>query len=501
MKRGSSTFGRRLNDVRALLSITWPLLAAAVSLLLVAKASADVMAGVRAYVTGESHWSKGQKDAIFHLLQYARNHDERSFQQYREALSAPLGDKQGRLSLQREPADFAAARRGFLQGLLHEDDLDGVIFLFRWAGNSYLMAPSIALWTRGDDYISQLQEVGDALHASTQKSGAGAEVADEISRIEAINAELTPLTVAFSEELAAAAKRTQRLLLFVMLIAALIFVPAGLFFAGRFLLRSQRLALEKEALQQEVDIAARIQSALLPRLGGIAHLEVAAQMVPAAGVGGDCYDVQPARDGCWLAIGDVAGHGLSTGLVTMMTQSALSSAIRLSPDISPSSALTNINAVLNDNIRHRMSSDDYVTFVLLRSFSDGTVTYAGGHEELIVWRRSSGRCERVTTRGTWLGPLEDIARFTVDGHLKLEAGDLLVLYTDGVVEAFNDKREEFGLERLCSIIERHSSAPVEGVVSAIFAGVSDWMTAQNDDLTAMVVRYRGDTRQDGAGAG
>jgi len=78
-----------------------------------------------------------------------------------------------------------------------------------------------------------------------------------------------------------------------------------------------------------------------------------------------------------------------------MTQSALASVIRFAPEAGPRDALCAINAVLYDNVRRRMKSDDHVTFVLLRYHDDGRIVYAGGHEELILWRSGTGRCETV----------------------------------------------------------------------------------------------------------
>jgi serine phosphatase RsbU (regulator of sigma subunit) len=490
MSGRQNRFGALLGDPRQLLRITWPLLAAIFFLVAVSLVSAGIMSAVRAYVTGESHWSKGQKDAIFHLLQYARTRNPESFVLYQKALSAPLGDKSARLTLQSEHPDDDVAFAGFKQGLVQVDDIPGVIRLFKLFGGSYLMVASIALWTAGDVYIGELQKVGDELHALISRGDATeAEVSVLATRIETINRGLTPLTVEFSEALATAAKRTQRLLIALMLVFVALLVPAGLYLAGRFLARSETLAKAKEALQREVDIAARIQSTILPTLGGVPRLDVAARMLPAADVGGDCYDIQPAVNGCWIAMGDVAGHGLSTGLVTMMIQSALACVTRFAPDAEPNQAVCAINAVLHDNVRNRMKSDDHVTFVLMRYFEDGRVVYAGAHEELIIWRAATRRCETLLTRGTWLGPMADISRHTVNATLQLQHGDLLVLYTDGVVEAANASREEFGLQRLCTFIEEKSTAPVDDIVAGLFEKVAAWATQQDDDVTAMVMRY------------
>src|SRR5262252_1055280 len=89
---------------------------------------------------------------------------------------------------------------------------------------------------------------------------------------------------------------------------------------------------ERERLAEELEIAARIQATMLPRISRVAGLEIAAVMVPSAEVGGDYYDIIPTKGGCWIGIGDVAGHGLKSGLVMMMIQSILATLVRHEPD-------------------------------------------------------------------------------------------------------------------------------------------------------------------------
>ena len=95
---------------------------------------------------------------------------------------------------------------------------------------------------------------------------------------------------------------------------------------------TRRQVAERERLEKEMEIAARIQTSILPRDVSVAGLEIAAAMQPATEVGGDYYDVVPVDDGCWLGIGDVAGHGLGTGLVMLMMQSGIGALARKLPD-------------------------------------------------------------------------------------------------------------------------------------------------------------------------
>jgi sigma-B regulation protein RsbU (phosphoserine phosphatase) len=247
----------------------------------------------------------------------------------------------------------------------------------------------------------------------------------------------------------------------------------------------------KQRLEKELEIGARIQTCILPPTIEIQGLSVSARMIPASEVGGDYYDVFATRDGAWIGIGDVAGHGLTSGLVMLMVQSAVAALGRDRPDALPSEILGAVNAVLYDNIRHRLRQDEYVTLSLLRYHDDGRLVFAGAHEEMVVRRAATGRCETVPTLGTWVGVRSDIGSATVDASITLEEGDVLVLYTDGVTEAMDGDRRQFGLDRLAGVVEEIGAAPVDEIQRHILAEVARWSAQQDDDITVVVIRRRG----------
>ncbi len=255
----------------------------------------------------------------------------------------------------------------------------------------------------------------------------------------------------------------------------------------------ERTAFElaaKQRLEKELEIGARIQTCLLPRSVEIDGLEVAARMQPASEVGGDYYDFFAVARGGWIGIGDVAGHGLSSGLIMLMVQSSVASLCRKHPNASPREVVITLNNVLYDNIRHRLGNDEHVTFTLMRYFDDGRIAFAGAHEELLLCRAEDGKCRLVETPGTWLGAMKDVSRFTDDSHLQLREGDLLVLYTDGITEAMNESKEQFGLERLSALIEAAKDHPVEAIVERVFSEVRRHAREQDDDWTLLVMRYQ-----------
>ncbi|MGC4093623.1 MAG: SpoIIE family protein phosphatase [Polyangiaceae bacterium] len=252
-----------------------------------------------------------------------------------------------------------------------------------------------------------------------------------------------------------------------------------------------RERLASEQLQGEMAIARRIQTALSPRTLSVPGLAMAARMLPADEVGGDYYDVIPTGDGCWIGIGDVTGHGLLSGLVMLMIQSVVSALCNTRPNERPSTLVQDLNRVLVPNIRQRLERDEHATFMLLKYGTDGRIAFAGAHEDLIVYRARQGRCEVVPSAGVWLGIREDIAEATVEQSLELQSGDVLVLYTDGITEAQNAEFEQFGLARLCEVVEAQAARPVELILERIFGAVHAWSAVQRDDMSCLVLRYLG----------
>jgi len=255
--------------------------------------------------------------------------------------------------------------------------------------------------------------------------------------------------------------------------------------------RAAQEMAKKQRLEKELEIGARIQTCLLPNQIEIPDLEIAARMLPASEVGGDYYDAFPVPGGGFIGIGDVAGHGLTSGLVMLMVQSVVGALGRRYPDAAPRDIVSALNTVLFDNIRHRLHNKEHVTFTLFRYFGGGRFSFAGAHEELVIYRRRTGEVELVPTPGTWLGAMKEISKFTTDSELALEDGDLLVLYTDGVTEAMNAERAQFGLERLTALVQARALGPVAELCRELEERVLDWCNrSPDDDITVLAVRYR-----------
>src|SRR6188768_698777 len=114
-----------------LIGLVWPFIAVVLVQLLVAGLSLYTMSAVRAYVGGESFWSKGQKEAIYFLNLYADTGREAFFQHYEQAIAVPMADRRARMELEKPQPDFAVVREGFLAGGNHPDDIEGLIWLYQ----------------------------------------------------------------------------------------------------------------------------------------------------------------------------------------------------------------------------------------------------------------------------------------------------------------------------------------------------------------------------------
>ena len=243
----------------------------------------------------------------------------------------------------------------------------------------------------------------------------------------------------------------------------------GLLEANGALERSRaQLRAARDALWGEMEVAKRIQTALLPEDRRVGPYQIAARMVPAAEVGGDYYDIVDAGDGRhWIAIGDVSGHGVESGLVMMMTQTSILSLVRERPTRTPAEVFREVNGVLWQNIS-RMKANRYMTLNVVRLEPNG-LTMAGKHQDVLVWRRGHG-VDTVVNEGCWIGLVPDSGTHARDSFVPLAPGDVALFFTDGATEARNGRGEMYGEERLAAALARVAGLPLDDALGALFAG-------------------------------
>jgi serine phosphatase RsbU (regulator of sigma subunit)/pSer/pThr/pTyr-binding forkhead associated (FHA) protein len=250
--------------------------------------------------------------------------------------------------------------------------------------------------------------------------------------------------------------------------------------------RLYREATEKARIERELQLAAEIQRALLPEaMQSGAHFEVAAASVPCRSIGGDFFDYFNLAAGQFaFTLGDVAGKGPPAALLTAMIQGAF--AAQVTSIESPAALVAHINRTL---IRRAIQSR-FVTVMYGVLAADGRLTYCNaGHNPPVLVTRE--RIHRLETGGLILGLFPHAAY--AEESIQLEGGDTLVVFSDGVTEALNAAGDEFGEQRLLSCIEEHRSRPPGVLLDSILAAVRSFSAGavQNDDVTALVLRYTG----------
>ena len=189
--------------------VIWPFLVTVAVLLLLGNASLNVMAGLRAFVSAESHWSKAQKVAVGHLERYAETRNEDSYGRYLAEMSAAAGLRTARIELEKAIPDFDVARRGFRDARNQPDDIESMIALFRRFRNVGFMATTVAIWAQADAQLVELDAVAQALHSAIAAGKSRVVDLPALSiRVRAIDRQLTPLEDAFSANLGSVRSQT-----------------------------------------------------------------------------------------------------------------------------------------------------------------------------------------------------------------------------------------------------------------------------------------------------
>ena len=226
---------------------------------LTAVLSIELLSSVRAYVTGESLYSKAQMSAQMDVLAYARSHDEADYQRFQKSLQVPLGDRLAREALQRSPPDLELARRGLIEGGNSPEDVDGAIRLFLWFHRVPFMAAPIATWTDADHIIERIRAM---VEAARERILAGEIDSPEVVRMlfeaPSFNAELRKLENTFAWQLGEASRAVRRLVIALNLLIALVLTVTGFAFVRR--------TYRAEATSEAQTAASRAKTEFLSRM-------------------------------------------------------------------------------------------------------------------------------------------------------------------------------------------------------------------------------------------
>ena len=249
----------------------------------------------------------------------------------------------------------------------------------------------------------------------------------------------------------------------------------------------QRITLQEQKLEHDLDMAREVQLRLLPpKPPRKPHAEFATRFLPARTIGGDLYDFLPYDDQCMgIAMGDVSGKAAPAALYAALISGIMRAAT--SQALSPAAMLKQ----LNDSLQERKMDAQYVTMVFA-VWNDEKQTLqianAGAVQPLFCRGR---QVETVQAEGFPLGMFKDVRyeEFT----LSFRPGDSIIFFSDGIVDAVNEQEDMFGTERLMALVNSHQNDSAEEIVEAIYQDLSQFQggVERFDDETVIVLKVLG----------
>ncbi len=263
---------------------------------------------------------------------------------------------------------------------------------------------------------------------------------------------------------------------------------------------SQKNLVDQERLQKEMQLAQDIQQTLLPmEFPELEGYEIAAYYEAAKEVGGDYYDfVEVDKDTLGIAVADVSGKGVPGSLVMTMIRTALRTEARGMKDAAE--VLARVNDFVSNDIKKGM----FVTvFYVIIDSKKRQINYASaGHNPMIMYRPSTQKTYYLNPKGFPIGiqlPEKDLFRKSILSEtIQLAKDDILVLYTDGITEAMNPKRELFGEERLLELLRKNAQLQIKDFVERLKVGIYAFTeeSAQYDDITLVSIKEKSTREQD-----
>lgn len=246
-----------------------------------------------------------------------------------------------------------------------------------------------------------------------------------------------------------------------------------------------------DMIQKQLDMASIIQRSILPgQIEDWNELKFSVRYIAMEKIGGDYYDVYYLKnDKLGVLVADVSGHGIPAALVTTMAKMSFGNACQMYD--SP----RRIFQEVNQNILDYVKTQNYLTTFFVAFDSDYNVIYSNAsHQKALLIRTEEGKIERLDTNGLFIGAIEDARDSYEEKQTKLNYGDRIVLYTDGIPESLNINREEYSNTRFEENIMKNRQLPLEDFTSSIIEDVQRFIgnATVQDDITLMVVELARD---------
>ncbi len=251
---------------------------------------------------------------------------------------------------------------------------------------------------------------------------------------------------------------------------------------------STKALVYKERVAKELEIAANIQKELLPKeIPKVLGLDIAAGILPAEEIGGDCYDFIKTDEGNLLMyLGDVTGHGVPSGIVVSITNALV---FNYAKETDLKKLLIDVNRILKE----KTSANMFITLVMMYwNVTQQKLKYiSAGHEQMVHYHARDQKVTLTPAGGLALGMIPDISRVLKEVEIQMEEGDALVAYSDGIPEAWKSDSEMYGMANLKRAVNEYSMLPSAlSIRNAILSDVKEYMGTwkQMDDITLMVLK-------------
>ncbi len=253
---------------------------------------------------------------------------------------------------------------------------------------------------------------------------------------------------------------------------------------------STRALVYKERVTKELELASKIQTQLLPKnVPDVKGIDIAAGLIPAEEIGGDCYDfITVDENNFLLYVGDVTGHGVPSGIIVSIAN-ALIYTLAGKKDLK--SILIDTNRV----IKAKTASNMFLTMVMLNwNILEQKFSYVNaGHEQIIHYHAKEQKVTMHPPGGIALGMFPDISNLLKESEITMEKDDVIVLYSDGIPESWKNETEIYGMGRFKRAVTEYSTlGSALAIRNALLADVKEFSGKykQMDDITLIVVKKK-----------
>jgi sigma-B regulation protein RsbU (phosphoserine phosphatase) len=249
--------------------------------------------------------------------------------------------------------------------------------------------------------------------------------------------------------------------------------------------------LQLQIKQAEMVVAADIQNSFLPKnIPSLHGFDIAATTIPAREVGGDFYDFIEQEDNLQFVIADVSGKGVPAALFMALSRIIVRACA--APQRAVAQRLKCANKMIVDDSGSATSGMFVTLFFATLNRKDRSLVYANaGHNPPLLFRAASSSIMAMDVTGVALGMMADMEY--EQRQISLESGDILLLYTDGIVEAMNGKEEFFGEKRLRSSLASATELSAQEILDSVLCDLGQFTKGaeQSDDITAIVIKVEG----------